>query len=301
MYHLATVFPIIRKVRIPVSRDQAMLIMAAINLIFLGIDIYLAHSISRTIVPNEWIPIIFGPIAGALVLFMILISLRWKNFSSIVLTIIFMLSIAVGLLGFYFHIMRGLAPSGPPGEQVSIPLLVWAPPFVAPLTFSLVGLWGIASAWKEHPPESGTLQLIGKARFRFPISKSRAFFFMVGLGILACVVSAVLDHARAGFQIRWLWFPVITGLFGMVSALSLGFISKPKHSDLVIFVIAMCLLILTGVLGSYFHFDSILTPQGLFVMERFIRGAPFLAPLLFADMGGLGLVMMMNADDEHPG
>ncbi len=64
MYHLATVFPPIRRVRIPLSRDQIMLLMAAVNEIFLGIDIYLAHSISGTIVPNEWIPIIFGAVGG---------------------------------------------------------------------------------------------------------------------------------------------------------------------------------------------------------------------------------------------
>ena len=41
-----------------------MLLMAAVNEIFLGVDIYLAHSISGTITPYEWIPIVFGPVAG---------------------------------------------------------------------------------------------------------------------------------------------------------------------------------------------------------------------------------------------
>ena len=76
MYHLATVFPSVRRIgRLPLSRDQLMLLMAAINEIFLGIDIYLAHSISGTIVPNEWIPIIFGPIAGVLLLLAGLIAI----------------------------------------------------------------------------------------------------------------------------------------------------------------------------------------------------------------------------------
>ena len=76
MYHLVTIFPPVRRVRLPVSRDQLMLLMAAINLIFLGIDIYLAHSISGTIVPNEWIPIIFGPVAGILLLVAGLLATR---------------------------------------------------------------------------------------------------------------------------------------------------------------------------------------------------------------------------------
>jgi hypothetical protein len=53
---MQTAFPLVQRVRIPFSRDQLMLLMAATNEIFLGIDIYLAHSISGTIVPNEWIP-----------------------------------------------------------------------------------------------------------------------------------------------------------------------------------------------------------------------------------------------------
>ncbi len=66
MYHLATVFPIIKRVRIPITRDQAMLLMLALNELLLGVETYLAHSISGTIMPKEWIPIIFGPVAGVL-------------------------------------------------------------------------------------------------------------------------------------------------------------------------------------------------------------------------------------------
>jgi hypothetical protein len=64
MYHLATVIPAIRRFRLPLTRDQLMLLMMAINEVFLGVDTYLAHSISGTIRPYEWIQIIFGPAAG---------------------------------------------------------------------------------------------------------------------------------------------------------------------------------------------------------------------------------------------
>ena len=53
MYHLATVFPAIKRVRLPFTRDQLVLVMMAVNLFFLSVDIYLAHSISGTIVPNK--------------------------------------------------------------------------------------------------------------------------------------------------------------------------------------------------------------------------------------------------------
>ena len=111
MYHLATLFPTLQRVRIPFTRDQLMLLMAAINEIFLGIDIFLAHSISGTIVPNEWIPILFGPAAGAILLSAGLIARRNRPLATILANLVFLASILVGLLGAYFHIIRATLPS----------------------------------------------------------------------------------------------------------------------------------------------------------------------------------------------
>src|SRR4030067_313016 len=60
--------------------------------------------------------------------------------------IVFASSILVGLAGAYLHWVRAILPSALPGEQVSVPLLVWAPPILGPLTFSLVGMLGISAA-----------------------------------------------------------------------------------------------------------------------------------------------------------
>ena len=57
MYYLDTMFPAVtRRFRLPLSRDQLMLLMAAINEIFLGIDIYLAHNINGTITAKRMDP-----------------------------------------------------------------------------------------------------------------------------------------------------------------------------------------------------------------------------------------------------
>jgi hypothetical protein len=295
MYHLATVFPPLRRMRqLPLSRDQLMLLMAATNEIFLALDIYLAHSISGTIRPNEWIPIIFGPIAGGLLLLAGLIALRQRPLASMVASGVFVASIAVGLLGAYFHVVRAILPSGPPGQRVTIDLLVWAPPILGPLTFALVGLWGISAAWIEDPPDSGVLALVGGRRLRLPYSKTRAYFFMIGLGTLATVISSVLDHARTGFVNSWLWVPTAAGVFGTVVAVTLGAIERPTRADLIIYTGTMLLLIAVGVVGAVLHIGDNLTSRGVFVVERFIRGAPVLAPLLFADMGTLGLIILLD-------
>jgi hypothetical protein len=299
MYHLAAVFPPIQRVRLPLSRDQLMLLMAAINLIFLGIDIYLAHSISPTITPNEWIPIIFGPIAGVLLLVAGVIALKNRPLATVIATAVLLASIAVGLLGDYFHIMRAILPNAPAGQQVTVDLLVWAPPLLGPLMFALVGLLGISAAWVESPPDSGTLMLLGGRHLRLPYSKTRAYFFMIGMGTLATVISSVLDHARTHFANPWLWIPTAAGVFGTVIAVTVAVFEKPRRADLIIYIVAMVLLMIVGVLGAVLHISTNLIAEGTIVGERFIHGAPFLAPLLFANMGMLGLIVLLDPAEQH--
>ena len=295
MYHLATVFPPLGRLRrLPLSRDQFMLLMAAVNEIFLAIDIYLAHNISGTIRPNEWIPIIFGPIAGGLLLLAGLIALRRRPLATVIGTVVFLCSIGVGLLGAYFHLVRAILPTAPLGQRVTIDLLVWAPPIVGPLTFALVGILGISATWIEDPPDSGELVLLGGRRLRLPYSKTQAYLFWVGLGTLATVISSVLDHARTNFENPWLWLPTLVGVFGVVVAVMLGATGRPTRADLVTYTLTMLLLIVVGVLGSVLHIGDNLTSRGVLVVERFIRGAPFLAPLLFANMGTLGLISLLD-------
>ncbi len=301
MYYLARLFPFLEKVQLPLSRDQIMLLMAATNEIFLGIDIYLAHSISGTIVPNEWIPIIFGPIAGILLLLAGLIALRNRPLATTFATLVFVSSIAVGLLGAYFHLIRAILPNAPPGEQVSVNLLVWAPPILGPLTFSLVGLIGISAAWGEDPADSGILDLLGGLKMRLPYSKTRAYIFMVGMGSLATVISSVLDHARTNFENPWLWLPTAVGVFATVVAVALAAVDQPRRGDLITYVAAMVLMILVGLLGSYLHINQNLTAEGTIVGERFLAGAPFLAPMLFSDMGALGLIALLDPKERRIG
>jgi hypothetical protein len=294
MYYLATVLPPIRRIRLPLSRDQFMLLMAATNEFFLALDIYLAHSISGAIRPNEWIPIIFGPIAGALLLLTGLIALRKRPLAATLASVVFACSIGVGLLGAYFHVVRAILPTAPAGQRVTLDLLVWAPPVLGPLTFALVGLLGISAAWVEDPPDSGTLVLPGGVRLQLPYSKTHAYFFMVGMGTLATVISSVLDHARTGFENPWLWIPTVSGVFGTVVAVTLGGVHRPSRADLITYTLTMLLLIGVGVIGAVLHIQDNLTSRGVFVVERFIRGAPVLAPLLFANMGTLGLIALLD-------
>jgi hypothetical protein len=298
MYHLATVFPFVKRVHIPITRDQAMLLMLALNEFLLGLETYLAHSISGTIMPKEWIPIIFGPSAGVLLVLAGLLAIRRRTLATVVATLIYLASMVVGLLGMYFHFVRAVLPFAPAGERLSIPLVVWAPPLLGPLTFALVGLMGISAVWMERPTDSGRLILLSGLTFRLPFSKTSAFFLMIGLGTLATVTSSVLDHARTNFENPWLWLPTAIGVFGTVVAIAVGFLPSPRRGDLVTFVLAMVLLVLVGIMGVVLHSLHNLAYANAIVVERFIRGAPFLAPMLFADMGVLGIIILLDPNEE---
>lgn len=301
MYHLATVFPVIKRVRIPISRDQAMLLMLALNELLLGVETYLAHTISGTITQKEWIPIIFGPSAGVLLFLAGAIAIRRRSLATVIASVIYLASVVVGLLGMAFHLIRAALPFAPFGQQVSIPLVVWAPPILGPLTFALVGLMGLSAVWMEQPADSGILTLLGGKKLTLPYSKTSVFFFMVGLGTLATVISSVLDHARTNFENPWLWLPTGIGIFGTVVAVAIGSINSPRRSDLVTYVAAMLLLMLVGMLGVILHIQRNLVFENAIVVERFLRGAPFLAPMLFSDMGALGLVILLDPRERQVG
>lgn len=295
MNYLAVLFPVLRGKRLlPLSRDQLMLLMAAINEIFLAFDIYLAHNLNGTIRVREWIPIIFGAAAGVLLLLAGLIAIRWRRIASLLATGVLLASIVVGLLGAYFHLVRAVLPDAPLADRISIYLLVWAPPVIGPLIFSLVGLWGVSAAWVEDPPDSGQLRFWGKGRLRLPLSKTRAYLLMVSLGTLATLISSVLDHGRAQYDNPWLWLPIAVGVFGTVVAAGLGFIRRPLRGDILVYFVSMILLILVGLVGFWLHIRFDLTAQREIVIERFLRGAPFLAPLLFANMGLVGLIALLD-------
>jgi hypothetical protein len=275
MYYLATIFPAVRRLKIPLSRDQIMLLMVAFNEFMLAVEIYLAHSISGTIVLYEWIPIIFGPIAGTLLVIAGLVALRNRPLAMWISIPTFLASIAVGLLGAYFHISRAVLAGAPAGQQVGISLTIWV----------------------EQPVDSGILIFFGGRRMQLPYSKTRGYFFWVSMAMLATLISSVLDHARTNFSNPWLWVPTAAGILGVVVSLGIGVVDKPSRGDIWVYFISMIIIIIVAVTGAVLHAMNNLAVNNTIVSERFIRGAPILAPLLFADIASLGIIVLLDPDE----
>lgn len=122
---------------------------------------------------------------------------------------------------------------------------------------------------------------------------------MVSLGILATLLSSVLDHARDEFRNPWVWIPLIAGVLGTVIPAVLAAIQKPTRTDVTVYIGAMLMLIVVGVVGTVLHVQENLVSQQVVVVERFIRGAPFLAPLLFANMGMFGLIVLASPEERR--
>jgi hypothetical protein len=300
MSYLAMVFPPARIVnRLPVTRDQVMLLLAAVTEIFLGIDIYFAHSISGTIKPIEWIPIVFGIAAGVVLLLAGLIALRNRPLATVLANGVFLGSILVGLVGAYFHLVRANLIGGGPLVAETVTMLIWAPPFLGPLFFALNGVLGISAAWVETPVNSGRLRLLGSTHVQMPYSKTRAYFFIVSIGVLATTLSSILDHARLNLENPWVWLPTVAGVFAVAVSAALGFIARPSRNDLTVYTAIMLLLCLVGVVGFVLHVNTNLIANGSILLERFVRGSPFLAPLVFANWGLIGLVALLDPAEER--
>jgi len=279
--------------RLPVSRDQCMLLVAAVSELFTGADTYLAHQAGGAVVGNEWIPVYFGPLAAALLVVAGLLALRRRMLAATLATAVFAASVVVGVLGAYFHWMRTVLPAAPPGERVVLDLFFWAPPILGPLAFAFIGVFGTSAAWVEDPPDGGRLLLPGGLRLQLPYPKTNAYFYVTSVGMLIALVSSTLDHAATGFHDPWLWLPIVVGSFAAIVAFALGAMRSPAHADLASYVVAMLLAITVGAIGAVLHVSHDLASGGRVVAERLLRGAPFMAPLLFANMGLVGLIALL--------
>lgn len=279
------------------GRDQWVLLLTAVNQLFLSLDTYLVHVLNGTILFREWIPIIFGLVAGGMLLVAGVLAYRQRPLATWLATVVLIASIVVGVLGAYFHLIRGILPTAPLGQRVTLELLIWAPPVLAPFAFAGVGLMGLSAAWVERPNRSGRLQITSQRTLQLPYSKAQAYVFLVSLGILVAVVSSILDHARHEWENPWLWLPVVIGIFATIVSCGFGLLSETHKTDIMIYVVTMVLLVLLGVIGAYFHIASDLTASNLFVTERFLRGAPVLSPLLFSNMGMLGLIIILEPNE----
>jgi hypothetical protein len=286
---LTVVFPILRRLKCNakwcvLSRDEVYQLFIVLNELLLGVEATLAHLIGGTLRPYEWIPIIFGPVA-ALGLGVGYVGRRaGRSWATSLMRILLWGSVIVGTTGTYFHLMRTMRPFAQPGARLTLGLVVWGVPLLAPASFSLVGILGLVTLSRLQPEER----------------KSSLYILLSSLGVAIAAVSSVFDHLRGGFSSPWLWIPTVVGTFGVIVAFFVGTLTGRSRGDLTTYTFSMLALMVVGPLGLVLHVLHDLGAGHAIVLERFLRDAPIMAPMAFANMGLMGLIALLGGQHTPP-
>jgi hypothetical protein len=305
--------------------DKALLLetFVAINLAFLTLDIYVAHSMNAFRHWAEWIPLYFS-IAGAGAVAVgvaraALAGLRGQGHAesgdsgarrrgdrrtaepppatmrapgSMISNgagrwtglIVGWASIAVGIAGLVWHLQSHFF------RAATLKNLVYSAPFIAPLAYTGIGL----------------LLLVNRLVPHWSRGWARWVLFLAWGGFLGNFGLSLLDHAQNGFYYWTEWIPVA------VSALAVGFVlilTVAPSTRLLVMVTAWVLVlqVVTGVLGLGLHLRPLLDYSTAPLLDRVIHGAPVFAPLLFVNLAllaGIGVWALWadtaSSDAEQP-
>jgi len=251
-----------------------------INLAFLALDIYLAHTVNQFRKPAEYLPLYFSLASPAVMVLAIVLRWRfgltnvWRDLGHLV----GWLAIAIGLAGTVLHLDSRFF------YERTIKSLVYAAPFAAPLAYTGLGL------------------LLVMNRMVLPGGEewSRWVVLMALGGFVGNFVFSLTDHAQNDFYHWTEWIPVASSgvAVGFLTAIFVTPVTRPF-----LWLCAGILLIqaLVGVFGFALHTIANLEGTAPTLRENFIFGAPPLAPLLFPNLVLLCLIGLWELRLGLPG
>lgn len=279
VFHLANI-------KLPMEKNRLLLIFVGLNLFVTGIDVALAHSINSFIPVYEWIPIYYFPF-GAMSCFIISFQTTPKKLFALIHISLMTIGLMVGFIGMAFHMNAVLNPLG----HLSWAWLVFGSPILAPLAFSGISLLGLYAITEEVGGSPGVLIIHGLGTFHAPISRDKHFLWLVGLGFGASAITSIIDHAQYGYNLYKL-IAIVFGLFATSVVLTIALSKKWSPKDELVYFWTMIAAIIVGVMGFGFHLSGDLAGTGKISLERMLVFAPILAPLLYGDLGMLGLIVV---------
>ena len=267
------------------STDQRLWIevFVLVNLAFLSLDIYAAHSVNQFHDPAEYVPLYFS-LTAPVVLFIGLVAGKgrgheaaWRDLGYL----IGWLAIGVGLVGVLLHLESRFF------YERTLRSLVYAAPFAAPLAYTGLGLLLVMNR----------MVLADTAEWPY-------WVLLLALGgFVGNFVFSLTDHAQNGFFHATEWIPVISSAFA-VGFLLTPFVTPVNHRFLVLCALVLAIQAVVGLLGFYFHMAADFRGPSPYWRENFINGAPVLAPLLFPNLvllAGIGLwVLARHLAEDSP-
>ncbi len=273
-------------VSLPMEKNRLLLMFVGFNLIFTGLDVALAHSINSFIPVYEWIPVYFAPL-GAITSFIVALQESPKKWASLLHIMFMSIGILVGVIGTAFHAMAVLNPMG----NLTWIWVVFGSPILAPLSFAGISLLGLYGITKDVENGNGLLEVPGVGVFKAPISRDKHFLWLVGLGFGASAITSIIDHAQYGYNF-YKMIAIIFGLFATSVVTTLAVSKSWRRGDELVYFWTMIAAIAVGILGFGFHLSADLAGTGQISLERILAFAPIFAPLLFCDLGVLGLLVV---------
>ncbi|WP_235502680.1 hypothetical protein [Kitasatospora sp. Root187] len=117
----------------------------------------------------------------------------------------------------------------------------------------------------------------------------RSLALVTAGGSVVTAAEIYLEHDRAGFGNRMMWWPVVLGPVGAVAGVAGACSERAAHTLL---PVASAAIAANGLQGTYLHVRGIAHKPGGWAMARYNieMGPPLFAPLLMSMVGGMGLV-----------
>lgn len=150
--------------------------------------------------------------------------------------------------------------------------------------------WPVSRRAPSADPAARTAE--GIDRFLGNVAHGRFERSLSGLTAAGALITGVeiwFEHDRASFSNRMMWLPV--ALTPVVSAAGVAGVFSRRAAKTVLPVVS-ALVLVNSLQGQYLHLRGIAQKPGGFKLARYNMemGPPTFAPLLFAMVGGMGLL-----------
>jgi hypothetical protein len=246
------------------SGRRAALLFGAFNLLFLFVDVALAHS-SFQRSRAEYIPLVVSAVGGGIVL---VCAIFTGPLTRTWLWIVSLACVATGVLGLRLHF----------GSEAHLTLhrLVYSAPLIAPLSYAGLGFLLLAA---EHAPG--------------PVQRGRMLQLLSGLGFFGNFALCLLDHAQNGFWAPVEWASVAAGALGGFALTTAALLPHETSGERRFVWGTLGLMTLVGLLGASLHLRANLQNPERPLLQRLQYGAPIFAPMLFVDLVVLGAMGLL--------
>ena len=250
-----------------------------VNLAFLTLDIYLAHSTNDFHRRTEYIPLYYSAVAPVLLFIGLVARERfgyvavWRDLGYLV----GWLGVLIGLTGVVLHLDSRFFYDN------TLKSLTYAAPFAAPLAYTGIGLLLIVN--------------------RMVDSRNIEWAYWILLlalgGFVGNFVFSLTDHAVNGFFRAIEWLPVISSAFA-ISFLLVPFLVRIERRFLLLAAVILMIQAVVGVLGFLLHILADLEGPSSRMIENIVHGAPPFAPLLFPNLVLLSLIALWALRSHVP-